>query len=166
MQTLLVSGAPTCPGMCGLIETLSAESTARPGESASIDSIFYSLTERFLRPAFSDYAHFSSLTFFVFFQCEVWYPSAPYLHVTLPILLLGYSGRFIRPIECVPSACRKRPHRRLKRRCVNRCNTGIRALAPIDDPKIRRPRHPDAPAIGARMHHRRISRRELYIYQF
>jgi len=63
---------------------------------------FFSWTKRLLRPAFSDYAHFSFLTFFLcFFQCEVRYPSTPYLHVTLPILRLGYSGRFIRPIVCL-----------------------------------------------------------------
>ena len=62
---------------------------------------FFPLPKRLLRPAFSDYAHFSFPTFFVlFFQCAVKYPSTPYLHVTLPILHLGYSGRFVRPIVC------------------------------------------------------------------
>jgi len=63
---------------------------------------FFPLTKRLLRPAFSDSAHFSFLTFFcVFFQCAVKYPSIyTYLHGTLPILHLGYSGRFIRPIVC------------------------------------------------------------------
>jgi len=62
----------------------------------------FSWTKRLLRPAFSDYAHFSFPTFIVslFFQCEVRYLSTPYSHVTLPILRLGYSGRFIRPIVC------------------------------------------------------------------
>jgi hypothetical protein len=60
---------------------------------------FFSLTKRLLRPAFSDYAHFPFLTFLcVFLRGEV--SINPYLHVTLPILLLGYSGRFIRPIVC------------------------------------------------------------------
>jgi hypothetical protein len=35
----------------------------------------FSLTKRLLRPAFSDYAHFSFLTFLCLFQCEVRYPS-------------------------------------------------------------------------------------------
>jgi hypothetical protein len=38
---------------------------------------FFSWTKRLLRPAFSDYALFSFLAFFVFFQCTVRYPSNP-----------------------------------------------------------------------------------------
>jgi len=37
----------------------------------------FSWTKRLLRPAFSDYALFSFLAFFVFFQCTVRYPSNP-----------------------------------------------------------------------------------------
>jgi len=37
---------------------------------------------------------FLFLVFCVVFQCTVRYLSNPYLHVTLPILHLGYSGRF------------------------------------------------------------------------
>jgi len=76
------------------------------------DSIF-SWTRRLLRPAFSDYAHFILRTFFcVFFQCAVRYPSTPYLHDTLSIHPLGYSGRFVRPIvcaNCLPKATAMAP---------------------------------------------------------
>jgi hypothetical protein len=42
---------------------------------------------------------FLLLLFYVcLFQCAVRYPSTPYSQVALPILHLGYSGRFIRPI--------------------------------------------------------------------
>jgi len=62
---------------------------------------FFPLTERSLRPAFSDYAHFAFLSL-CFFQCEVEDPTIyTYLHVTLPILHLGYSGGFVRPIVCL-----------------------------------------------------------------
>jgi len=36
----------------------------------------------------------------IFFQCAMRYPSNPYTQVTLAILRLGDSGRFIRPIVC------------------------------------------------------------------
>jgi hypothetical protein len=44
------------------------------------------------------------LSFCVFSQRTVKYPSNPYLQFTLPILLLGYTGRFVRPIVCLVPA--------------------------------------------------------------
>jgi hypothetical protein len=61
---------------------------------------FFPLTKRLLRPAFSNCTLFLLLLVLCYFQYPVKDPSIPCSQVTLPIRLLGYSGRFIRPIVC------------------------------------------------------------------
>jgi len=82
----------------------------RQRQATSRSSVWvFSLRKRLLWPAFADHAHCSFLTFFsLFFQCAVMYLSTPHSQVTLPALLLGYSGRFVRPIVCLVPAERDR----------------------------------------------------------
>jgi len=78
---------------------IDASIQSRAGAQPAPDTPFFSWTKRLLSLSFSDCALVLFLLF-CFFQCEVRYPSTPYLQVTLPRIFLGYSGRFIRPIVC------------------------------------------------------------------